>query len=107
MKESYDEGLANHIGPESCGYDGNVIFEALTGGNAGRVLSLEIGENSSERRRTPRIRKATPGTPQTRGVTGLGGVIDPLHAWKLFTRDAGGPGLCPPRDCAVDGTENP
>jgi hypothetical protein len=30
-----------------------------------------------------------------------------LHAWKLFTRDAGGPGLCPPRDCAVDGTENP
>jgi hypothetical protein len=43
MKESYDEGLASHIGPESCGYDGNVIFEALTGGNAGRVLSLEMG----------------------------------------------------------------
>ncbi len=31
MKESYEEGLASHIGPESCGYDGNVIFEALTG----------------------------------------------------------------------------
>jgi hypothetical protein len=30
-----------------------------------------------------------------------------LHAWKLFTRDAGGPGLCPLRDCAVGGTENP
>ncbi len=43
MKESYDEGLTSHIGPESCGYGGNVIFEALTGGNAGRVLSLEIG----------------------------------------------------------------
>ncbi len=38
MKESYDEGLASHIGPESCGYGGNIIFEALTGGNAGRVL---------------------------------------------------------------------
>jgi hypothetical protein len=43
MKESYDEGVASHIGPESCGYGGNVIFEALTGGNAGRVLSLEMG----------------------------------------------------------------
>jgi len=43
MKESYEEGLASHIGPESCGYGGNIIFEALTGGNAGRVLSLEMG----------------------------------------------------------------
>ncbi len=38
MKESYDEGVASHIGPESCGYGGNVILEALTGGNTGRVL---------------------------------------------------------------------
>ena len=34
MKESYDEGLANHIGPESCGDNGNIIGEALTGEGA-------------------------------------------------------------------------
>ena len=39
MKESYDEGLANHIGPESCGDNGNIISEALTGERAGWVLS--------------------------------------------------------------------
>jgi len=31
MKESYDEGLANHIGPESWVGNGNIISEALTG----------------------------------------------------------------------------
>jgi len=39
MKESYDEGLANHIGPESCVDNGNIISEALTGESAGWVLS--------------------------------------------------------------------
>jgi hypothetical protein len=39
MKESYDEGLANHIGPESCGDNGNIIGEVLTGEIAGWVLS--------------------------------------------------------------------
>ena len=31
MEESDDEGLANHIGPESCVDNGNIISEALTG----------------------------------------------------------------------------
>lgn len=39
MQEPYNEGLANHIAPESCGYTGNGISEALTGVHAGRVLS--------------------------------------------------------------------
>jgi len=39
MEESYDEGLANHIGPESCVDNGNIISEALTGESAGWVLS--------------------------------------------------------------------
>jgi len=30
MKKSYDEGLAIHIGPESCADNGNIIGEALT-----------------------------------------------------------------------------
>jgi len=39
MKESYNEGLANHIDPESCVDYGNIIGEALTGESVGWVLS--------------------------------------------------------------------
>ena len=39
MQEPYNEGLASHVDPESCGYVGNDISEALTGAHAGRVLS--------------------------------------------------------------------
>jgi RNA-directed DNA polymerase len=42
MKESYGEGLAAHIGPESCAIARKGEGEALTGGKAGRVLSREI-----------------------------------------------------------------
>jgi hypothetical protein len=44
MKVSYGEGLATHIGPESCTLvgAGNRGREALTGGRAGWVLSREI-----------------------------------------------------------------
>ena len=42
MKESYGEGVAIHIGPESCGGDSDVMAEALTGVRAGQVLSREI-----------------------------------------------------------------
>jgi RNA-directed DNA polymerase len=42
MKEPYDEGLASHTGPESCGGDSNGTAEALTGVRTGRVLSREI-----------------------------------------------------------------
>lgn len=41
MKESYGEGLASHTGPESWGYDGNDVLQALTGERAGWVLSPE------------------------------------------------------------------
>jgi hypothetical protein len=42
MKESYDEGVASHIGPESCAVVREVEGEALTGVRAGRVWSREI-----------------------------------------------------------------
>jgi hypothetical protein len=41
MKESYVEGLAAHIGPESCTVARKGRGEALTGVRAGRVLSRE------------------------------------------------------------------
>jgi group II intron reverse transcriptase/maturase len=42
MKESYDEGLANHIDPESCVGDRKIDGEALTGAHADQVSSCEI-----------------------------------------------------------------
>ena len=41
MKEPHSEDPASHTGPESCGCVRKDVLEALTGGNAGRVLSLE------------------------------------------------------------------
>jgi hypothetical protein len=46
MQKSYGEGLANHIGSESCGIGGNTGAEALTGVSAGRVLSPEMKKSS-------------------------------------------------------------
>ena len=41
MKVPYDEGLATHIGPESCVCSCKAASEALTGESAGQVLSRE------------------------------------------------------------------
>ena len=41
MKESHNEGLASHIGPESCGGVCEGAAEALTWGGMDWVLSLE------------------------------------------------------------------
>ena len=42
MKESYDEGIASHIDPESCAKYRKGLSEALTGARAGRVWSRVI-----------------------------------------------------------------
>ncbi|SRR6266849_1796322 len=41
MQESYDKGVANHVGPELCVASRKVGDEALVGARAGRVLSPE------------------------------------------------------------------
>jgi len=41
MKESYNEGIASHIGPESCLDDPRGHGEALTGESTGGQLSSE------------------------------------------------------------------
>ena len=48
MKESYDEGVASHIDPESCAEDRKGLSEALTGARAGRVWSRVILLKSRE-----------------------------------------------------------
>jgi len=90
MKVSYDEDLANHIGPESCVYSRKAVREALTGERAGWVLSRERGF-ASECRRRQRVRKATRNTSLTQDVFRLRVVVDPMHARKLFAREPGGP----------------
>jgi hypothetical protein len=41
MQEFHNEGIASHIGPESCGGDREVVIEALTGGGMDWVSSIE------------------------------------------------------------------
>ena len=48
MKEPYGEGLASHTGSESCAWNSRkAAREALTGAQAGRVLSREMYGNQS------------------------------------------------------------
>ena len=91
MEESYSEGVANHAGPESCGYSGNTVAEALTGERVGWVLSLEIFIKHPGCRPAPDEGKAKFHGPLERGPWGLGEVRDPTHARKHFARESGGP----------------
>ncbi len=88
MKVPYGEGLAIHIGPESCVGNREGVGEALTGSHAGWVLSRE----------RIRIRGADPvgqwGRPHGRARHGEPPVrprevVDPTHAWKLPARELG------------------
>ena len=94
MKVSYDEDLANHIGPESCVCGRKVAGEALTGENAGQVLSRERGFASGCRRRQL-DRKATRNISISQEMFRPRVVVDPEHAWKLSAREPGGPTFGP------------
>ena len=93
MRESYDEGVASHIGLEACGGGSNAMAEALTGVRAGQVLSREMLVNSGVL--TIWVRwKATPGMSLTRDTSGpravgdLGAYGNTLHGNREI--------LCPP-----------
>ena len=48
MRELYGEGLASHTGSELCAWNSRkAAREALTGAQAGRVLSREMYKNQS------------------------------------------------------------
>jgi hypothetical protein len=94
MKVSCDEGVASHVGPESCGDDRKVIVEALAGEGAGRVLSLENVISTGCRRCRVR-RKAMAIDPTLQGSIAPRVVTDPAHASKHLTRKPGDPGFGP------------
>ena len=83
MQVPYDEGLANHIGPAPCVDAREGMGEASEKGSVGWVLSRESA-----------IRCADPvGKWERQYGAGRHGescprhrvVIDPMHAWTLFT----------------------
>ena len=91
MKESYRKGIANHPDPESCiAHHQKEFDEALTGAQAGRILSCEINFVWRCRRRFVR-RKATLGVALNACHSRTHAVIDPRHAWKFHVREPGGP----------------
>ena len=90
MKESYDEGVANHIDPESCAEDRKGLSKALRGARAGWIWSRGIllkfkGPTMWARQ------KATSGASLARDAFGPCAVEDPVHARKHLTRESGDP----------------
>jgi hypothetical protein len=90
MEESYGEGVANHIGPESCASVREGGGEALTGVRAGRVWSREILFNSRVLTLWDRW-KATLGGSIARDPFRPCAVEGPGHVRKHPTREPGGP----------------
>ena len=87
MEVFYDEGLANHIGPEPCGGLREEADEKSVGGHVGGVLRRE-----SCLSRAPTLVggwKATLRSTLPRVLLGLCAVSDPQHACTLLARELG------------------
>ena len=84
MKDPYDEGLATHIGLESCVYIRKGIDEALTRGVRAGLLSRERCCKFMVPTLSPRW-KETPTASIPRNAVGPCVVRDPEHLHKLFT----------------------
>jgi len=90
MKESYKEGVANHLGLGPNAVDGDIGGAALGGGSVGQLLSSEIKPFACQS--CPDKEKAKPSSPlQCEVKDGRGGVKDPEHAWTFQAREPGDP----------------
>ena len=90
MKVSNNKGIANHIGPESCAGEGNRTGEALTGEQAGWVLSPEM-QHANRALTVLGKREGYTAIATARAKGGLCGVGGPKHAWKHSERESGEP----------------
>ena len=89
MKLSHDEGIASHIGPESCAFVRKNKGEALTEERAGRVWSRE-----NPKSRVPTLSyewKATRCESIAQEMHRPCAVRDPEHVRRHFTREPGDP----------------
>lgn len=87
MQVHCNEGVASHIGPESCAYGREGVCEALTGDRIG--LAIEPRKLLS---RVPTLcdrRKATRTGASSRVPARPGVVEDPWHVRTLLVRELG------------------
>jgi hypothetical protein len=89
MKESYRKGVANHPGPESCVVSRKAGCEALTGVQAGLVLSREM-ESFQGADAVRQCGRQQDGSRYGKAPSPCA-VGDPRHAWKLYAREPGDP----------------
>ena len=91
MRVLYEEGLASHLGPESCACIGDGACEALTGGTASRVIEPRKAYGTGCLR-CRLERGATLARPlEVRACRTLRG-RRARRAFKPFARKPGGPG---------------
>ena len=90
MENSYEESLASCFGLSQRGGEGNdTVLSVCPEEHAGQPLSSEI--TISVCRSRPVTEKATSSFAFWRAFDGHGGVVDPVHVWKLQTRESGDP----------------
>jgi hypothetical protein len=94
MQEPHSEGVAHYADPESCAGGGNALGEALTGGNAGQVLSSEITSIG-----VPTL--CCEGEGHTRGRVQCELPFDAAESVEGRSRPRGTPGTSPP--CRTQG----
>lgn len=90
MKESYIEVLARHGGPESYADRGNTLGVATAGVHPGpeiesrKVHRFVCRPSRARGRQYPIVRYG-------KNDRGHGGILGPVHGWKLQTREPGDP----------------
>jgi hypothetical protein len=100
MQESYEKGVANHLGPEPCGVSRKAGHEALVGVRAGRASSAEITQDGvptpsgyAEGNTLPSDSASWTGTPRGRrpcACTETPRTRTGRSQTSLSTREAGG-----------------
>src|SRR5271166_2120067 len=91
MKESHNEGVANRIGPESCGEAREGLAEALTGENTGREDEPRKGKLRDADALTECGRQHSQHR-QRQGLRGSRGRRS-WHVWTRIAREPGDPGF--------------
>ena len=89
MKVHYDEGVANHIGPEPCVSAREGRGEASAGESIGQPLSLE-NYNNRDADAVPTVEGKTDGRVNASARRARRG-LRPWHVQKLLVREPGGP----------------
>ncbi len=90
MKEPYEEGLANRLGPESYAGDGNIAGVALARGT--RRPAIELRNQLFSRADLVMLWGRQHGQSRYwRATARRDGVREPVHAWKLQAREPGDP----------------